>query len=146
MPITIDLDDSAVADLLSGPCGAVVSHIGEVTNAVRNEAVRRCPRDEGHLAASLEATVTAEPGRVVGRVGTNLDYAMYVHEGTGLYGPRGQVIRPVSAKVLVFRPSRGAGGVRLANTMAVSQRGPMVFAAFVRGQKPQPFLREALEA
>lgn len=53
----------------------------------------------------------------------------YVINGTGLYGPRGQRIRPVRAKALRF-----------------VLNGRIVFAKSVSGQKPNDFLNKALPA
>jgi hypothetical protein len=50
-------------------------------------------------------------------------YAIYVHEGTGLFGPRKDYIRPKTAKVLAFR-----------------KNGKMIFAKKVAGQKPNKFV------
>jgi hypothetical protein len=64
-------------------------------------------------------------------IGTEVRYAMWVHDGTGIYGPRGQPIRPVHGRFLVFTP-KGA---------------PFpVFARSVKGMRPNPFLKDALPA
>jgi hypothetical protein len=64
-------------------------------------------------------------------VGTNVTYAMYVHEGTGIFGPRHARITPKKGKYLVFTP-KGAKG--------------KVFARSVSGSRPKPFLAEAIRA
>lgn len=80
--------------------------------------------------------MNAAGSRVVGRVGTDVEYAAYVMIGTGLYGPKRHLIRPVSKKVLSWVPrTAGQGGAKSGR----------VFARYVRGVKPRPFLVEALE-
>lgn len=69
---------------------------------------------------------------------TPLEYGLYVHEGTGVYGPKGQPIRPKRGRFLVFE-------ARNARTTAPG-RGNLVFAREVRGQRPQRFLLESLQA
>jgi len=85
--------------------------------------------DTGDLRSSIGVTlITAGGARV--RIGTNRKKAVFVHRGTGLYGPRHQLIRPRHAKVLRFRVK--GGGV--------------VFVRFTRGMRPNHFLTDALKA
>lgn len=86
-------------------------------------------------------------------VGTNLHYARYVEEGTGLYGPAKQLIRPKTAKVLAWR-SVGAGTKLVASGLRRSrgQLRPrpdrdiyMVFARYTRGMRPWHYMRKAFE-
>lgn len=56
-------------------------------------------------------------------------YALYVHEGTGIYGPKGKRIRPVRAKALMFMID-----------------GQPVFRKSVKGMKGRPFLKQAMES
>lgn len=69
-------------------------------------------------------------GKITVRVGTGVFYALYVHDGTGLYGPKGAYIVPKTAKFLSWKLK---GGKR-------------VYALKVRGMKPNPFLRDAIIA
>lgn len=55
-------------------------------------------------------------------------YAVYVHEGTGLYGYRHDFIRPVKAKALAFKV-----------------KGKLVFAKKVRGMKANPFVERTAD-
>lgn len=120
----------------------------ELISIVVREAFRRCARVEsrakvlisgemvnvrtGRLRSSIRSVIgISRDGThvsVVGRVGTNVKYGRYLHQGTGIYGPRHQRIRPVRARVLAF-PGEG---------------GEMVFRASVAGVRPRPFLRRAL--
>ena len=95
------------------------------------QIVRARAYDTGRLHRSIGVRVGAERGEIVVTVGSPLEYARWVHDGTGIYGPRGRPIRPVRAKVLVFTP-KGSNQV--------------VAAKQVRGTPPVPFLRDALAA
>lgn len=57
--------------------------------AVQAEAQNNCPTDTGELRRSIQAEVTNEGGSISGKVGTSLDYAIYIHEGTGIYSRTG---------------------------------------------------------
>lgn len=86
---------------------------------VENDAKRKCPVDDGTLRASI--THVTEETRAV--IGTNVEYAPYVHQGTGLYAVNGNGRKDVP---WVYK---GADG-KFYKT---------------KGQKPKPFLREAFE-
>lgn len=67
-------------------------------NGLRSDTLRRCIRvqtaardrlgsnprriDTGRLRASIAIAVILESGTWVGHIGTNVDYAIFVHEGT----------------------------------------------------------------
>lgn len=87
--------------------------------------------DTGRLRSSITSTLVSIGSEPAVRVGTNVNYAMFVHEGTGVYGPYGRPITPKSSQFLVFTP-RGA-------------KSP-VFARSVKGMKGRPFLKDALPA
>lgn len=98
---------------------------------VQNEARRRCPVDTGTLRRSITFSISGlSPETMSARVGSNVEYALAVEVGTGIYGPRGRPITPVRAQVLVF-PGRG---------------GRTVYARSVRGRPATPYLKPALDA
>lgn len=99
-------------------------------NRVLNAARRAAPVDTGRLRASIAVSFTKSAQGPVARIGSNLPYAVFIHEGTGVYGPRGTPIRPTRARFLSWQP-RG---------------GQRVYAREVRGVRPRPFLADALEA
>ena len=125
--VRFDLNDAVITRDLSAS-GWVGDLVRDVTREVHRAAQARCP-GTGPLRRSIRWEVADRPSEVRGEVYSDLDYARYVHEGTGLYGPTNRPIRPRRARALSWR----AGGQR-------------VFAREVRGAKPQPFLREALLA
>ena len=55
-------------------------------------------------------------------------YALYVHEGTGIYGPKKRKIVPKNAKALRFK----AGG-------------RVIYRRSVKGQKPNRYLKRAVD-
>lgn len=86
--------------------------------------------DTGNLRSSVRTSLTTFGGSPAVRIGTGVRYARYVHDGTGLFGPRRRLIRPRRAKALTFVP-RG---------------GRRVFVRYVRGMRPNAFLKDALPA
>lgn len=52
---------------------------------IEGEAKDRCPTGTGTLRASITYSVEKKDDKIVGYVGSNLDYAPYVHQGTGIY-------------------------------------------------------------
>ncbi len=107
-----------MTDLADGMTRALLK-IGE---RARELAWEDAPYRSGDLRSSL--TVQETRDEVV--VGTALDYALYVHQGTGLYGPHQQRITPVRKKALAW-----PGAPHPVKSVA--------------GQHPQPFLETALE-
>jgi|GEM_PF-3262462 len=84
-------------------------------------------------------------------VGTNLRYARWVEEGTGIFGPEARPITPKVAKVLAWK-SAGAGHKLIASGMKM-RKGKLkanrkadtylVFARSVKGMKPWHYMRKA---
>lgn len=110
---------------------------------VLNAARRLCPVDEGRLRASLAMEMRQQTEGPVVRVGSNLKYAIYVHEGTGVYAGRGP-IRPKSGKYLRWPAKNNSGSGRRRYKSGRTSR--YVFAKQVRGIPSRPFLRDALPA
>lgn len=113
------------------------SAVEETARYVRSKAAKYPPKADsssyvrtGTLGRNITYRQPAVRGkRIVGEVGVNLGtvpYARYVEEGTGIYGPAGQPIRPVKAKVLAWK----AGG-------------QWIIARQVRGMKPWHYMRKA---
>lgn len=104
----------------------------KVETRAKLELTLNPPRvDTGRLRASVN-TRRIHRGTLPGaRVGSNVFYAIYVHEGTGIYGRYRRPIRPVRAKVLRFKPKGSTG---------------YAFAQSVKGMRPNPFLVKALRS
>lgn len=56
---------------------------------VEAKAKEMCPKDTGNLMQSITSGSKADGNTVRGAVGTNLEYAVYVHEGTGRFSRTG---------------------------------------------------------
>jgi hypothetical protein len=86
---------------------------------IRDRAIVNCNVDTGRLRSSLQVVMTPEPSV---RVGTDVEYARWVHEG------RGEVL-PVTAQALHWVGPTGE-----------------VFTKRSRPYAGNPFLRDALES
>ena len=102
---------------------AIVSALEDACQMIENTAVDKCPVDDGTLRASITHSVEREENKFVGAVGSNLEYAPYVHEGTGIYAREGKGRTDVP---WVYRDAKG-------NFYST------------KGQKPKPFLRDAID-
>jgi hypothetical protein len=132
------LDLAAIRALVSSPQRGVVQDLLRRGLRVETQAKRNLggiggPKriDTGRLRASINTQLVSRNGQPAVLIGTNVRYAVWVHEGTGIYGPRHRRITPKSHKYLRFRP-RGSR--------------KFVYAKSVVGMRPTPFMRNALRA
>lgn len=102
---------------------AILAALEDACQLIENDAVDRCPRDDGTLRASITHSVEQEGSRFIGSVGSNLEYAPYVHEGTGIYAKDGRGRQNVP---WVYRDVEG----QFHST---------------KGQHPRPFLQQAVD-
>ena len=103
--------------------------IGDSARTIEGKAKRYAPVDQGILRASIHTEgprVTSNNVEAI--VGTNVKYAKMQEEGTGIYGPKKQPIRPVHGKFLVWKKA-----------------GQTFFARSVKGVKPQWYFKRAKE-
>ena len=127
-------------------CNAAGERWGtKVNRRVVNAAKRNCPVDEGTLRSSIEGVYHGGGGQGHCIIGSPLPYAGFVHRGTGIYGPSGEPIRPVSARALKFQwePKSTTPAGRQKRRKSKDQRG-VVFRTSVAGSPAQPFLADAL--
>jgi hypothetical protein len=132
------LNNAAIAQLLHSPVGPVAKDLLKRGIRVQSQAKRNLggntssgPRriDHGLLRASIATQLGTHGGELAMRVGTNVYYGLWVHDGTGIYGPRHTPIVPRKAKYLRFYWKK---------------EGRWVFAKSVRGMKPNTYLKSAL--
>lgn len=94
---------------------------------IEDAAKERCPKggENAQLRQSIshKIVVMTDSGRALGMVGSPLEYAVYVHEGTGLYSRTGMGRKDVP---WTYRNSAGD------------------FYS-TKGKKPNPFLEEAAD-
>jgi phage gpG-like protein len=107
-----------------------MSHLSRVIVAQLAEYLRdlatdqgRIPFATGQLRKSLTSQVLSDTEAVVG---TNLFYARFVHDGTGLYGPMRRKIGPKTKKALYWK-------------------GAAHPVKSVKGMPARPFLAQAAE-
>jgi hypothetical protein len=124
--IRISVDDLKTRAYLTSEAGPVVRFVRRTARDVRTRAVLYCPVDTGTLRNSIREHVDISQRRIVAYVGSDVEYARYVHDGT-----RPHLIRP-----------RRPGGV-LRFTVGTE----VVFTTLVRhpGTRAQPFLRRAVQ-
>jgi phage gpG-like protein len=79
------LNGPALRTLLVSPAGPVAQDLRQRANRVRAKARRLCPVDGGTLKDSITMELRIQDGQLVARVGTNVKYALAVHEGTRPY-------------------------------------------------------------
>jgi hypothetical protein len=110
----------------TAPGKPIYKHTKRLTLRVQSGAKRRAPVRKGRLRSSINAEMHPGP---MGRVSTHVSYAQYIMRGTGVYGPRHAPIVPKRAKFLKFKPKG---------------KSKFVYARSVKGIKPNPFLKNAL--
>ena len=109
------LDDLSSTDMY-------VSAMERLCRRVERTAKQKCPRRTGHLERSITHNVTAKGDKIVGEVGTNVEYAPYVEFGTGKYAAEGN-------------------GRKTPWSYVDESTGERIWTA---GQRPKPFLHPAL--
>jgi hypothetical protein len=122
------INQNEIKALLTSPQGAVVQDLVRRGRNVTNQAKRNAPVDTGRLRADISWELRHDNVPFI-RIGNSVNYALAVHEGTGIYGPTGQPIRPRRAKVLRFKVG-----------------GRVIYRPSVRGSRGRPYLRTALAA
>lgn len=144
MPDSFRINEPALRALLQGPNGLVWRDIQTRSNRVQNAAKRLCPWDEGRLRASIDVEMRVSRLGPIGRIGTNVEYAIYVHEGTGIYAGRG-LIRPKKAGGVLAWPAKNNSGKGRRRYKGGKTAG-FAFAKYTKGMRGRPFLRNALPA
>lgn len=123
---------------------------------VREKAYEHCPKDTGELAKSIDVLDLADD--TVG-VGTNKEYAVFVHEGTGIYNK--DTTRPGGVYWIYIRHPGGSyetyktgnpGKSKSYATIGEAKRALHYLrdelgldAHITNGQRPQPFLTQGLQ-
>ena len=141
---TQQVNAAALHAQILAPGGGSVQHLLRLGKRVETQAKRNLnggasgPRriDTGRLRASITTVFVQRNGGNAVLIGTNLKYAIFVHYGTGLYGPKRRMILPVARKALRWKAHQGGRG-------KVS-KGGWVFSMHSRGAKPNRFLTDAL--
>lgn len=72
------LHGDALNELLRSPNGDVAKELTRRVIRVESAAIRDCPVDTGRLRSSLTHEIATDTDGLVGRVGTDVEYAPYV--------------------------------------------------------------------
>lgn len=78
-----DFDEKLKAFLDKGLPEALVKGMRQACVTVQDEGKVLCPVDTGRLRASIDHDVVEEGGKVVGYVGSNVEYAPFVEAKKG---------------------------------------------------------------
>lgn len=101
----------------------VIKNLNKACLLVERTAKQNCPVDQGLLRSAMGHDVNVIFGEIIGRVGNTMEYAPYVHQGTGIYAKNGDG-RKTPWKYVVKAGKYKGGHITV-------------------GQKPQPFLENA---
>ena len=137
--VTHKLSAAETRKLLTSPQGGTIKDMlrrGKRVESAAKKNLGNSPRriNTGHLRGDIKTTLVMTGGIPAVRVGTHLSYAMFVHEGTGLYGPLHKLIVPKTKKALRWRAVKGGG------------KGGYIFSKSSRGMRRNQFLKNALSA
>lgn len=78
----IVFNEAALRELFDGPNSVVGKELARRTVRVERRAKQLAPVDTGRLRSSVTHEMAEEGGDLVGRVGTDVDYAPHVELGT----------------------------------------------------------------
>lgn len=90
---------------------------------VERSAKQKCPVDQGTLRADIHHAVETNTEAVTGAIGNSLEYAPFVHEGTGIYAKNGR------GRKTPWKFKAASGKYKGWHT--------------TKGQKPNPYLEDA---
>ncbi len=121
-------DNSAFVQSTKEAALHIIANLAQKMNiaclVVEEEAKGGCPVDTGILRASITSSVEVSETEITGRIGSNLEYAPYVHNGTGIYAKDGDGRKtPWGYEV---------------------KAGKYKGFHWTKGQRPQPFLQKAV--
>lgn len=102
-------------------------------SAITTQGIARlqAPVKTGRLRNSIDVIVKDTKAVIF----TNVKYGVYVHQGTGIYGPQRQPIVPVKKKIMATTSNPGWGTKNAA--------GYYIIGKSVKGQKANPFMERA---
>ncbi len=112
-------------------------------NVVVGELKRNIPRKTSTTSRSIHvASVTENSARITGS-----KVALFLDEGTGLYGPRHQRITPQAAKALRWMGGP-AGSLRLSGNARKGKAGAgagFIFARSTKGMEARPYIQRSID-
>jgi hypothetical protein len=97
----------------------------------QNIARLETPVKTGRLRNSISIALTDNKAVVF----TKVNYGVYVHQGTGIYGPHRAPIIPKQKKIMATTKNPGWG--------TRNKAGYYIIGKSVKGQRPNPFMKRA---
>lgn len=91
--LRIVFDDAALNELFASPDGPSGKFLKRVTTKVTRGAKRRAPVDTGRLRSSIADEMSREGDVLIGRIGTDVEYALHQEMGT-VHMPAHPYLRP----------------------------------------------------
>lgn len=128
--VNLRVDNLAFTKALPKAVAALVDieqdRVSAAAQYLKSAAIECAPSDTGALRAHMLSQTSIDGGDIVGVVGNDLEYAPYVHQGTGRY-------------------AIGGRGRKTPWRVETIYKGKKV-AFWTVGIKPQPFLKSAVES
>lgn len=107
---------------------------------VERTAKKKCPDNTGTLRASITHTVEVKGADIEGYIGSPLEHAVYVHQGTGIYAAEGNGRKDVPW----YFPVNDGGKLNAKYGMQIVEIQGKEFYK-TSGIRPRPFITEAIE-
>jgi phage gpG-like protein len=79
--VRVQIAEAEVHRLLLGPTGLATKYVMRKTDQILNRARLYCPVDTGNLRASLTTAIRTQGNTVTGLVGSDVEYALPLHQG-----------------------------------------------------------------
>jgi hypothetical protein len=130
MPLTVRIkfNPEALTTLTKSPDGLLGRWMYDRGTVVQLAAIRQCPKRTFKLAESIVKRWSPTLNGQMMIIGAYQPYAIFVHEGTGIYGKNARPITPKSAQALRW----------------LGPDGTPIFARSVKGMKANHFLSDNL--
>lgn len=123
-------------ELLYAPTGDVHNLVERTTNAVHIAVLREAPVMTGAMLASIGKDIRVAPGLSVrGIVESDDEAALWVQQGTGLFGPLHRRITPRRSRVLRWPDRRTGSGFVYAESVAGQDANPFMWRGLRRGTR-----------
>ncbi len=116
--------DTAIDQAVQEYNQLIAENMQMAVDVIAGQAKINVKVDSGALKADIKTEVEVEGDQIVGRVGNTLDYAVYHHQGTGIYAAEGN-------------------GRKTPWSYTDPKTGEKIWT---HGSKPNPYLKNAVES
>lgn len=104
--VVVTFDDAKLRRLFNSPTGPIAKKLLTTGQSVEGYAKRLCPVDTGRLRNSIDHKIGVDFDGLVCRIGSDVEYAKHVEEGTSTNSAQ-PYLRPALAAVVGFSTRRG---------------------------------------